>query len=462
MDELFKDSVQLSKGINIKELISRPTEFHIDLDFKKKSMGMMMGCDDDLLPDMDEDEDSDTEDAFKIIERTAEKMMLSCPEYHSFKDLASKMVDCIPSGEVKMLVIEEGDGPLVPVDAMVTIHHAAYFENAKIPFDSTLTTNNQAPLRMRLGCKKFIPGLEIGLTMVKGPKARFLLLVEPSMAWGPQGVFPRIRPEPALFVIVLYQVEDTQAAARFNDLPSEEQKKFEVTMNTVTSLHSHAKHLFSKGKYAAAVKDYQQSISILNISQTEDEREQREIKKLKVNSCVNLCVCYYKLNKPKYILDICNNLDYIIDIETHCKALFYYGRAYEMLGKQDEAVKYYKKALKLEPKNKDIGNALANIDKYNLKSAEKEKELWQNAFKSLPEEKKVVYDVDEDFQDGVLEMCQGLAGRDEYSKFDLPNGLSKGEVDCIKDLCSKFEGLAVLEDGEGRRKRISIVRKLLG
>ena len=38
-----------------------------------------------------------------------------------------------------------GSGPLVPSDAMVTVHYAAYFENAKIPFDSTLTMNNGNP-----------------------------------------------------------------------------------------------------------------------------------------------------------------------------------------------------------------------------------------------------------------------------------------------------------------------------
>lgn len=51
---------------------------------------------------------SDSDDAFETIEILAEKMMLSCPEYHSFKDLATKMVDAVPSGAVKILVIEEG------------------------------------------------------------------------------------------------------------------------------------------------------------------------------------------------------------------------------------------------------------------------------------------------------------------------------------------------------------------
>nr|XP_026483072.1 inactive peptidyl-prolyl cis-trans isomerase shutdown-like [Vanessa tameamea] len=458
MEEVFKDPVQLSSGVKLKDLISGNSEFQIDMDFKKPNMGLMTNCDDDLCPDIG-DSDSDSEDAFKNIEKSTEKQMLSCPEYHSFGDLSTKMVDCISTGDVKMLIMEEGNGPLIPVDAMVTIHYAAYFEKAKIPFDSTLTMNGGAPLRMRLGRGRFLPGLEIGLTCVKGPKARFLLLLQPRMAWGLQGAPPRIRPEPALFVISLYDVDDVQAISRFNDLPSQEQKKYEVTMKTVKSLHNYSKDLFSKKKYFKAVKNYQQSISILNISQPENDLEREEVEKLKINAYTNLAVCYYKLNKPKHVLNMCASLEYIVDVDKHCKILFYYARGHEMLGKYEDAVKYYKKALKLQPKNKEIGEALANLDKYNLKSADQERDLWQNAFKCSSAKKTVAYDVDESFRNGVTDMCQNLAGNEEYAKFDLPPGLTKDEVECIKDLSSKFEGLVVLEEGQGKRKKLSIVKK---
>ncbi|XP_045456385.1 inactive peptidyl-prolyl cis-trans isomerase shutdown-like [Melitaea cinxia] len=459
MEDVFKDPVPLSEGIKLKDLLSGNAEFHLDMDFKKSSMGMMLNCDDDLFPDMD-DGNSDSEDTYKNLEAETEKNMLSSPEYHSFSDLSSKMVDCIPSGEVKMLIIEEGDGPLVPVDAMCTLHYAAYFEKASLPFDSTLTMNNGAPMSLRLGRGRFLPGLEIGLTSVKGPKARFLLLLQPSMAWGPLGVPPRIRPEPALFVIVLYDVDDIQGYVRYNDLPSEEQKKYEVIIKTVKSLHNHAKVLFSKKQnYSKAIKNYQQAISILNTAKTENSDESNEVKRLKINSYTNLAVCYYKLNKPKHIINMCEALEYVTDIEKHCKVMFYYARGHEMLGKYEEALKYYKKALKLEPKNTDIGAALANLDKYFKKSADQERDLWQNAFQCTSQKKAIVYDVDEDFKNGVVDMCQNLVARDEYAKFDLAPGLTKDEISCIKDLSSKFEGIVVLEEGEGRKKRFSVVKK---
>ncbi|CAH2083705.1 unnamed protein product [Euphydryas editha] len=459
MGDVFKDPVQLSKGIKLKDLLNGSAEFHLDMDFKKSNMSMMMNCDDDLCPDID-DSDSDSEDVYKNIEEATEKNMLSCPEYHTFSDLSSKMIDCVPSGDVKMLILEEGNGPLVPVDAMVTLHYAAYFEKATLPFDTTLTMNSGSPLTIRLGKGRILPGLEIGITSIRGPKARFLLMLQPKVAWGPYGVPPRIRPEPALFVIVLYDVDDIQGTIRYNDLPSEEQKKFEVAVKTVKSLHNHAKILFSKKqKYLKAIKNYQQSISILNTAQTKNKDEENEVKRLKVNSYTNLAVCYYKLNKPKYIINMCEALEYVIDTEKNCKVMFYYARGHEMLGKHEEALQYYKKALKLEPKNTDIAEALANLDKYYKKSADQERDLWQNAFQCTPQKKTVVYDVDDDFKNGVVDMCQSLTASDEYAKFDLPPGLTKDEVECIKDLSSKFDSIVILEEGEGRKKRFSIVKK---
>ncbi|CAH0602514.1 unnamed protein product [Chrysodeixis includens] len=463
MEEVFKDPVQLTKAINIRELMEKSSgEFQIDLDFKKNKNGMMFNTDDDLYPDMNEDDDdSDTENTLKCIEESAEKKLLSSPEYHSFEQLAPKMIDCLASGDVKLLIIEEGDGPLVPVDAEVTLHYAAYYERANIPFDSTLTMNRGEPLRIRLGVGKMLTGLEIGLTHVKGPAARFHLLLQPIVAWGLRGAPPRVRPEPVLFVITLYDVRCVHAAERFNDLPMSEQAKFEVTTKTIKDIRAEAKDLFNRQKYIRAIRSYQQAMSVLSLSRPQNATEEAEIKDLKVKIYVNLAICYYKINKPKYVIGMCENIDRHIDINKHCKGIFYYGRGYELLGKIDEAISCYKKALKLEPKNKEIGKVLSDLDARNKQSAITEKSMWKKALNNDVEEKKVVYNVDDDFKDGVVDMCQDLAGREDYAKFDLPLGLTKDELVCIKSVTSQFNCLVVQEDGEGKRKKVSIVKKVM-
>lgn len=466
-------NVPLAKGINKRELLETGhTEFTIDFDYNKKE-SLFDGNDEDEMFTVYDEEDNDDGDALKSVDKQAENMLLASPEYQSFEQLAAKMTDCLSNGSVKILILEEGDGPLVSPESQVLLHYAAYYERSDVPFDTSLTSSSGTavglPRRYRMGVGEILTGLEVGLLNVKGPKARFHLLLQPDVTWGNLGVLPRIQPKPVLFVVCLYDVRREAAAARFNDLPSSEQMKFETTVTTIKDIRAVAKDLFKRKKYTQAIRNYEQGISILSMCQPQNEDELKVVNDLKVTIFVNLATCYYKIDRPKNILGVCKHINRIIDINTHCKALFYYGRAQESLARLEEAVLSYKKALKIEPKNKEIGKALADLDARIKKAEVDEKKMWRKALNRntvmpLPEEakiKKVCYVVDEDFKDGVFDMCQDLAGREEYAKFDLPPGLTKDEVACIKELTSEFEGLTVLEDGEGKRKKVSIVKQIL-
>lgn len=247
---------------------------------------------------------------------------------------------------------------------------------------------------------------------------------------------------------------------RFNDLPTDEQSKYETTLRTVEAIRNQGKDLFARKRFHNAIRNYQQAINVLTLSRPENELQEKELKHLKIKIILNLAVCYYKLEKPKYIINMIDNLDTIVDVQTLPKALFYYGRAYQMLGQVEKAIKYYKKALKLEPRNKEIGDTLFELDVHFKQSAGNEQLMWQKAFNLVPDEKKITYTVDEDFENGVREMCVDLAGRDEYSKFDLPTGLSNDEVLCIQTLASQFDKLIVAEDGKGKRRKVTIIKKL--
>ncbi|XP_050556596.1 inactive peptidyl-prolyl cis-trans isomerase shutdown-like [Spodoptera frugiperda] len=411
-------NVPLAKGINKRELLETGhTEFTIDFDYNKKE-SLFDGNDEDEMFTVYDEEDNDDGDALKSVDKQAENMLLASPEYQSFEQLAAKMTDCLSNGSVKGLLIFAGDGPLVSPESQVLLHYAAYYERSEVPFDTSLTSSS---------------GTAVGL-----PR--------------PSAVSTNVR---HIF--------------RFNDLPSSEQMKFETTVTTIKDIRAVAKDLFKRKKYTQAIRNYEQGISILSMCQPQNEEELKVVNDLKVTIFVNLATCYYKIDRPKNILGVCKHINRIIDINTHCKALFYYGRAQESLARLEEAVLSYKKALKIEPKNKEIGKALADLDARIKKAEVDEKKMWRKALNRntvmpLPEEakiKKVCYVVDEDFKDGVFDMCQDLAGREEYAKFDLPPGLTKDEVACIKELTSEFEGLTVLEDGEGKRKKVSIVKQIL-
>ncbi|KOB69091.1 Peptidyl-prolyl cis-trans isomerase [Operophtera brumata] len=347
-------------------------EFHLDMDFKPTKHGIDLTEYGDLMLDAEDDGDSDADDIFDHVEKRTEEMMLSSPEYLSFEELSAKMVDvpCKPSGS----------GPVVPPDAEVTIHYAAYWEKAK---------------RIRLGAGRCLPGLEIALCNVRGPAARLLALLMPEVAWGPAGAPPRIRAEPALFVIALYTASD------FNELPMAEQTKFETTTRTVQALRSAAREHFQRGRYRRAVAAYQQAVHVLSLSRPDTNLQKKELSNL-------------RLGAPQRVLEMCENVDRIIHIEGHCKALFYKGRALQALGKLPDALACFKAALRLEPNNKEIGTLLADLDRKMKKGAEDELRMWQRAFNAPPRE--APYRVDEEFQSGVRALCGDLAARADYSK----------------------------------------------
>ncbi|GBP39256.1 Inactive peptidyl-prolyl cis-trans isomerase shutdown [Eumeta japonica] len=443
------NQVVLDKGINFQELMSKSgTEFQINLDFERNKSNQIFS-EQDLFND--EDDSTDAKDALDNIEHTAKIMMLTSPGYQSFDELATKMVDCISTGDVKMLMIEDGDGDLVPTDAVVLLHYAAYWEHEKIPFDTTLTTETGSPRKLRLGVDQILPGLEIGLTMVHGPKARFQLLLTPEVTWGKLGVLKRIRNERCLFCVTLVEVQDVGAVESFNSLPSAQQKQFEVTIKTVTACNMQAKDYFTKKLYKKAKEKYHKSLSVLQICVPDNDYEMNEIKKLLTKVYTNLALCYIKLNLPYKVLLMCDDLAKCTDIGKHCKGLYYYGKAFSMLGQYEEALKFLKKASKLEPKNAEISSVMAEVDDILSKSAEKEKEMWKNAFKGRELEKPVVQaekniDVDEDFKKNLKETCESLNKRVGFVKIELPNGIQKNEIDYAKSLIKHFDKLCLDEE----------------
>lgn len=231
-------------------------------------------------------------------------------------------------------------------------------------------------------------------------------------------------------------------------------------MRTVQAIRNQSKDLFARKKFHQAIANYQRASSVLTISRPENEAQERELKDLRIKIILNLAICYYKLEKPKYILKMLDLADTIVDVRKLPKALFYYGRAHQLLGQTEKAIKYYKSALKLEPKNKEIGATLLELDVRSKRSAENEQSMWQRAFKSEPTTKKVTYTVDENFESEVREVCEHLMGIDGYGKIDLPGGLTHDEVLCVQTVANQFDDkLIVACDDTGSKRKITLIKK---
>lgn len=247
--------------------------------------------------------------------------------------------------------------------------------------------------------------------------------------------------------------------SRFNDLPPSEQKKFDVTVKAATAHNTKAKQLFNKKVYQKAATHYHKGLSILQLSCPENEEQSQEILKLMTKVYINLALCYAKLQNPKKVLLMCDDLARITDIEKNCKGLYYYGKAFFMQGKYHEAEKYYKKAKNLEPKNCDIGKSLAELDAILEKSKKDEKQMWQKAFEANVT-KEEAQEIDDDFKSNILQTCKELSEREEYSRVQLPGGMRASEIECIKGLVSGFDKLKVVEHDNRGKKRLEILRNV--
>lgn len=229
----------------------------------------------------------------------------------------------------------------------------------------------------------------------------------------------------------------------------------------VESIRNRGKDLFARENYRSAIATYQQATNVLTLSRPETEAQQKQLKDLKVKMFLNLAICYYKLEKPKYILKMLDRVDSIVDVNTLPKALFYYGRAYQMLSQTEKAINYFKSALKLEPKNKEIGETLFELDVQLKQSAEKEQLMWQKAFDSsasAPPKKKVKLTVDEDFEGEMREVCKYLAGSEGSDQVELPVGLSDDEVLYVKESATQYSKLTVAEEGIGEKRKVTIIK----
>lgn len=444
-----------SKGINFKELFNGGTEFHIDVNNieTEKNLDPLLYSEEDILnDDFLNEEGSETEndlaDALRNLEVSAQLNKLSTPEYNSFKELGDTMVDCVSSGDVKILIIEEGDGPLVPIDAVVSIQYAAYWEKEVVPFDAT---SCNMPKTFRMGTDLFLPGLEVGISMVHGPTARFCLLLTPKAAWGPLGVLPKIRPETVLFVVHLVEVRDVGAVERFNDLPSEVQRKFETTVKTVTASNLQAKEAFAKEKFKKALKHYHKSLSVLQLCSPETVEEKDQQQKMLVTVYLNLAVCYFRLDDPNKILLMCDQLARVTDVNGNAKCLFYYAKAFKMLGDYEKSLVYFKRALRLVPRNKDVGRAIAELDEVLKNDQLTEKRLFRGMFgcKSGFES-----ELDEDLKRSFEEMIEELSRVEGSKRIELPENMSRAEVDYVRRLVDGYGNL-IFFDNYGKKTFIA-------
>ncbi|KAL5134074.1 Peptidyl-prolyl cis-trans isomerase FKBP62 [Glycine soja] len=223
--------------------------------------------------------------------------------------------------------------------------------------------------------EQVIDGLDRAvLTMKKGEIA--LLIIAPEYAFGSSESQLELAVVPPNST-VYYEVE----------LVSFEKEKESWDMDTPEKIEAAGKKkeegnaLFKAGKYARASKRYEKAVKFIEYDTAFSEEEKKSSKALKVACNLNNAACKLKLKDYKQAEKLCTK---VLDLEsTNVKALYRRAQAYIQLADLDLAEFDIKKALEIDPNNRDVKLEYKTLKEKMKEYNKKEAKFYGNMFNKL-------------------------------------------------------------------------------
>lgn len=241
-------------------------------------------------------------------------------------------------------ILKEGEGYEKPNDGAV----AKVKLTGKLQ-DGTVFTkkgHDEEPFEFKTDEEQVIDGLDRAILTMK--KGEFALVTIP-----PEHAFGSTESQQDLAVVppnstVLYEVE----------LVSFVKDKESWDMNNAEKIEAAAKNkeegnaLFKVGKYAKASKRYEKGAKLIEYDSSFSEEEKKQSKALKVTCNLNNAACKLKLKDYKEVVKLCTK---VLEAENrNVKALYRRAQAYIQTADLDLAELDIKKALEIDPDNRDV------------------------------------------------------------------------------------------------------------
>ncbi|CAK9158034.1 unnamed protein product [Ilex paraguariensis] len=235
--------------------------------------------------------------------------------------------------------------------------------------------NDEELFEFKTDEEQVIDGLDRAvMTMKKGEVA--LLTIAPEYAFGLSESKQELAVVPPNSSLC-YEVE----------LVSFVKEKESWDMNTQEKIEAAGKKkeegntLFKAGKYAKASKRYEKAAKYIEYDTSFSEEEKQLSKALKITCNLNNAACKLKLKDYKEAGKLCTK---VLEIEsTNVKALYRRAQAYMNLADLDLAELDIKKALEIDPNNRDVKQEYKalkeKVKEYNKKDAK----FYGNMFAKL-------------------------------------------------------------------------------
>ncbi|KAL2506376.1 Peptidyl-prolyl cis-trans isomerase FKBP62 [Abeliophyllum distichum] len=250
------------------------------------------------------------------------------------------------------------DGAIVQVKLIGKLHDGTLF--VKKGYDE------EPPYEFKVDEEQVIDGLDRAVkTMKKGEIA--LVTVQPEYAFGPSESAQEQAVVPGNST-VYYEVEMVSFVKEKESWDMSTQEKIEAAGKKKDEGNA----LFKAGKYQRASKRYDKAVKLIEYDSSFSEDEKQQAKVLKVACNLNNAACKLKLKDYKEAVKLCTK---VLEIESqNVKALYRRAQAYIHLVDLDLAELDIKKALEIDPDNRDVKLEYKvlkeKVKEYNRKDAQ--------------------------------------------------------------------------------------------
>ncbi|KAD2230172.1 hypothetical protein E3N88_41596 [Mikania micrantha] len=226
--------------------------------------------------------------------------------------------------------------------------------------------DDSEPLEFKTDEEQVIDGLDRAVvTMKKGEVA--LLTIAPEYAFGSTGSEQELAMVPPN-ATVTYEIE---LVSFVKEKESWDMNTTQEKIEAAGKKKEEGNALFKAGKYKKAVKRYEKAAKYIEYDTNFEEEEKKQAKALKITCNLNNAACQLKLKEYKQAEKLCTK---VLELEsTNVKALYRRAQAYINVADLDLAELDIKKALEIDPNNKDVKLEYKvlkeKIKEYNKKDA---------------------------------------------------------------------------------------------
>lgn len=262
-------------------------------------------------------------------------------------------------------ILKEGEGYEKPNDgAIVQVNLIGKLQDGTVFVKKG--HDEEPPFEFKVDEEQVIEGLDRAVkTMKKGEIA--LLTVQPEYAFGPSESPQELAVVPGNST-VYYEVEMVSFVKEKESWDMSTPEKIEAAGKKKDEGNA----LFKTGKYERASKRYEKAVKLIEYDSSFGEDEEQQAKLLKVTCNLNNAACKLKLKDYKEAVKLCTK---VLEIESrNVKALYRRAQAYIHLVDLDLAELDIKKALEIDPDNRDVKLEYKvlkeKVKEYNRKDAQ--------------------------------------------------------------------------------------------